>query len=156
VNGSPGCGNTTITPVPTNTPVPTLTPTPTPTPTPTQTPIPQAEVLLNGSTFSAFSRLVATLRVNQTINRSFTVYSVIILPNGAMINTLNLGSRIVPLALNVRGLSAPFSVQLLSAIVPPGQPKGGYTVLVAFFDPLMPIFGVGSAFLTASNTFTIQ
>ena len=72
----------TETPTPTSTPVVTNTPTRTPIAPNTPTPIPQAENILNGLTFSAGDQFTATFQLNESIERSFTAFAVVILPGG--------------------------------------------------------------------------
>jgi hypothetical protein len=117
---------------------------------------PRAEIVLNGTTFSAGNQLQATFRLNESITRPFTAFAVVILPNASMLDVLTLGPRIKPVASNVPGLTAPFSYPLLNLSIPQGAPAGNYEVMAAFFDPSQPITGRQDAFLEASSEFTIQ
>ncbi|MCX6353516.1 MAG: hypothetical protein NTZ78_01275 [Candidatus Aureabacteria bacterium] len=125
-------------------------------PTPTPTPTPQAEALLNGTSFTQGNQLAATFRLNGTIDRSFTAYALVILPDGAMLNTATLKGPAKPIASEMRGLAAPFTFPLLTAVIPAGQQVGTYEILVAFFDPLRPITSRSDDFLEASATFTLH
>jgi hypothetical protein len=134
-------------------------PTATPTATPTSTPIPQAEIVLNGSTFSRGDPFTATFQLNESITRSFTAYAVVILPNGSMLNALTLDKRLEPVATNVPGLAVPdgpFTYPLINTAIPGAAPLGNYEVVAAFFDPTKPITGRADAFLEANGPFTIQ
>jgi uncharacterized repeat protein (TIGR03803 family) len=129
---------------------------PTPAPNPTATPFPPAEIILNGTSFSAGAPFSATFQLNESIMRSFTAYAVLILPNGAMLNALTLDTPLAPVVSNRSGLAAPFSYPLINMTIPAGAPTGDYELLAAFFDPGRPITGRGDAFLEASGTFTIH
>ena len=128
---------------------------PTPTPTPTPTPLP-AQINLNGSTFGPGAPFNATFVLNRSIEQPFTVFSVIIMPGGSMLNTMTLGPNIGPVASNVPRLDVPFQYPLFSLNLPADAPIGAYEILVAFFDPSRPITGRGDAFLEAAAPFTIQ
>ncbi len=168
---SPGSAPPTQTPTETPTPTPTNTPTVTPTDTPTVTPtiptatptntptvapVPQAEIILNGSSFGPMGLFTATFVLNRSINRPFTAYAVIILPNGDMLNTKTLDSPLRPVVVNMLGLDTPFSYPVLSADVPPGAPEGNYEIVALFFDPDGPITDRASAFLEASAFFSLE
>ncbi|MCX6340291.1 MAG: fibronectin type III domain-containing protein [Candidatus Aureabacteria bacterium] len=157
----------TVTPTPTMTP--TVTPTPTrmptqgpestdtPVPTATPTPLPTAVTELNGTAFSAGQRLTATFRLNTAIERLFTVYAVIILPDGkTMLNARTLERPVRPLARKVKRLSAGFSYQLMSETIPASAPKGEYELAVVFFDATKPYRSRADAFLDVSAKFTIE
>ena len=144
------------TPTPTEAPVvPTATPTPTRTPTrtPTATPVPQAEVVLNGTEFSAGQRFKAEFRLNRSVERLFTAYAVVVLPDKSMLNCLTLGPEIVPVASNGPRLD-PMTYPLMDLEVPAGIP-GSYEVMAGFFDPSQPITKPEDAFLLARSPFTI-
>jgi hypothetical protein len=93
--------------------------------------------------------------LHESIEHPFTVFAVIIMPGGKMINALTLDTPVRPVAENVRRLSAPFSCLLLSTTVPKGAPKGTYEVVTAFFYAGAPIRSRSDAFLEASTSFTI-
>jgi hypothetical protein len=117
--------------------------------------VPQAQVVLNGSSFARGDFLSATFKLNSTITQPFTVFSVIIMPGGSMLDTMTLGPNIKPLASNVPSLAAPFTYPLISLNLPAGAPLGQYEVVVAFFDPSKPITGRQDAFLDVSGKFEI-
>ena len=119
-------------------------------------PTPAAEILLNGESFSPGQQLTATFRLNEPIEKLFTVYEVLVMPNGKMLNARTLDVPLKPVAARVNGLPAGFSYQLLSTTVPPGAPKGEYELVAAFFDPSKPIHGRQDAFLDVSAKFAIQ
>jgi len=150
----------TSTPTATKTPLPTGTPTHTPsfTPVPTATPtsLPVAELIENGTTFLVGEHLQCYFRLNQSIQKSFTVYAVLILPNGIMLNAMTLDTPLKPVAENVPNLNAPFQFPLLSATVPSGAPVGEYELLAAFFDLRIKITGRQDAFLQVSSKFTVR
>ena len=113
-------------------------------------------VWLNGSSFKPKSTVVGTFVLDSAIERPFTVYAVLIMPGGEMVNAANLKTRLQPLVVNYPGLNPPFSYQFLSVKIPKDAPKGGYEAVVAFFDPSKPITARGDAFLDASAEFTIR
>jgi len=179
LSGCPSSPSPTITPTrtptmtptrtPTSTPTrtPTMTPTRTPTATPTETPVPseptvtptplpQGHAELNGSSFTSKSRVVVTFILESAIERPFTVYAVLIRPDGKMVNVRNLKTPLRPLVVNYPGLAMPFSYPFLSAKIPKKWPKGGYEAVAAFFDPNKPITGRPDAFLDASAKFTVR
>jgi hypothetical protein len=126
---------------------------------PSPTPVPQAEIVLNGSSFRAGDRLAATFQLNESIQRPFTAFAVVILPGRAMLNALTLDTPLMPVATNVPGLTIagePFTFPLINATVPAGAPPGGYEIVVAFFTPGVPITGRGDAFLEAGAPFTVE
>jgi hypothetical protein len=94
--------------------------------------------------------------LSESIERPFTAYAVIILPNGSMLNARTLDTPLRPVVTNIPSLSAPFQFPLLSTTIPPGAPKGIYEIVAAFFDPTKPITGRGDAFLDVSATFAIE
>jgi len=146
----------TITPIPTRTPVPpTATPVPAE-PTVTPTPLPHGHAELNGSSFNSKSTVVVTFVLDNAIARPFTVFAVLIRPDGMMVNASDLKSSLRPLVVNYPGLGMPFSYPFMSARIPKKWPKGGYEAVVAFFDPSKPITGRGDAFLDVSAKFTIR
>ncbi|MCX6354958.1 MAG: hypothetical protein NTZ78_08655 [Candidatus Aureabacteria bacterium] len=117
----------------------------------------QAEFVLNGSSFSFGNQLTATFQLNESITRAFNAYAVIIMPEGnGMLDMMTLSPKISPVASKVPSLPAGFSRQLLSVVIPLGAPKGGYELLVAFFDPNTKITGRQDAFLQVSAKFLIQ
>ena len=133
-------------------------PTPTPTPTtltPTPMPIPQAEMVLNGASFARGDFFSATFKLNRSIEQPFTVFAVVIMPDGSMLDALTLGPNVEPIASNVPRLDFPFSYPLLSLNLPAGAPLGNYEVVVVFFDPSKPIRGRADAFLDVSGKFGI-
>ncbi len=144
----------TSTPTPTRMPTQGPEPTDTPVPTATPTPLPTAVLELNGTSFTVGNQLVATF--NEPIDRLFTVYAVLVMPNGKMLNARTLDVPLKPVAARVNGLPAGFAYQILSKMIPPGAPKGGYELVVVFFDPKKPITGRGDAFLGVSAKFAIQ
>ena len=99
---------------------------------------------------------MGTFVLDSAIERPFTVYAVLIMPGGEMVNAANLKTRLQPLVVNYPGLNPPFSYQFLSVKIPKDAPKGGYEAVVAFFDPSKPITARGDAFLDASAEFTIR
>jgi hypothetical protein len=111
---------------------------------------------LNGSAFITGDSLTATFRLNQSITRPFTVFAVIMLPNGQMLNARTLNAPLEPLASHVPRLNAPFRFGLIAMFIPSGAPKGEYEIAVVFFDALKPYRGRVDAFLDASAKFTIQ
>ena len=117
--------------------------------------VPQAEMMLNGSSFARGGFFSATFRLDRLITQPFTVFSVIIMPDGSMLDALTLGPDIKPLASNVSRLDSPFSYPLLSLNLPAGAPLGQYEVVAAFFDPSKPITGRQAAFLDVSGKFEI-
>lgn len=156
----------TETPEPTNTsthpPVATSTPQPPPPhtarpqATSTPTPVSRGQTTLNQSSYRPNDPIEATLELNEPIEETFTVFAVIILPDGSMLNLLTLDTPIRPVAENVGGLPAFFTYPLLSMTIPPGAPAGTYEILVVFFAAGTPITGRQDAFLEISRTFTIE
>lgn len=123
---------------------------------PTPTPTPQAEIVLNGTTFSTGQPFTATFRLNRSVEQPFTAYAVVVLPDGFMLDALTLGPEIKPVASNVPRLDAPFTHPLMSLNIPAGAPLGNYQVMAGFFTPGKPISGPQDAFLLATGPFTIQ
>ena len=115
-----------------------------------------ADIVLNGSFFSAGDSLTSSFKLNDDITQPFTAYAVIELPDGSMVNALTLDTPLKPVATNVQGLSAPFTYPLTSTTVPSGGAKGQYRIIAAFFDPGAPIGGREDAFLEAVGPFVIQ
>jgi hypothetical protein len=115
-----------------------------------------AQNQLNDTTFNSGDTFTAMFVVNESIERTFTVFAVIITPGGRILNARTLSSEIKPVAKNVRGLNAGFRNQIISTTIPAGGPKGAYELVVAFFDPTKPITGRADAFLDVSSKFTIQ
>jgi len=98
----------------------------------------------------------STFVLNQSIEKPFTVYAVVFMPNGSMLNALTLTPKVKPVASNVSHLDAPFSYELWCRDdIPGGAPLGLYEVVVAFFDPWKPITGRQDAFLDVSAKFKI-
>ncbi|MDD5556701.1 MAG: PQQ-binding-like beta-propeller repeat protein [bacterium] len=155
----------TATPTDTATPGPTATPTITPTgqPAPTRTPTgsptpapaPDAEIVLNGTSFRPGDALRATFRLNRSVERPFTAFAVVQLPDGSMLNALTLDVPLRPVASNVPRLDAPFTYPLIDRNIPAGAPEGRYEVITAFFDPSGPITGLKDAFLVATGPFRV-
>lgn len=151
-------------PTPTPTETPALTPTPTITPsftsTPlvpfTPTPVPQAQVDLGGASLSEGEQLTATFVLNEPIERKFTVYAAIVLPDGSILDALTLGTKLKPLAVNVKGLAPPFSFPFINVTIPAGAPKGVYQVLMAFYDPKRSNPFKNSPFLLVRSVFTVE
>jgi outer membrane protein assembly factor BamB len=133
-----------------------VTPTPTPSPVPTGTPHPQAVLEMNAVSFYPGDYVSTIFRLNEPIERFFTVYAVIILPNGAMRDARTLQPRPRPRAETVPGLRAPFECSVLAASIPRMAPRGEYEIVVAFFDPWGRIHGLTDAFFTVNATFTVQ
>ncbi len=104
---------------------------------------------------STTSTIESTFVLNRAIESPFTVYAVVIFPDGSMRNCLGLNAPLKPVATKMTGLPAPFTYPLLSLPVPVGAPFGLYEVVVAFFDPSRPITGRQDAFLAPSGKFTI-
>ena len=148
----------TITPTPTMTVTPTITPTPTVSPfrTPTLTPTPAAVVIMNGTSYVPGNQCTATFKLNAAIERLFTVYAVIMMPNGTMLNARTFDKPVRPVASRVRNLPAGFTYQLLSKTIPSGAPKGEYEVAVVFFDATRPYRRRSDAFLDVSAEFSIR
>jgi hypothetical protein len=159
---------------PTRTPVPpTATPGgPTATPeSPTATPVPPtitpapeptyvesiAEIKLNGATFPRMSGFEAVFFLYQSITRRFTIYAVIQMPDGTMIDIRTFGTRILPLAVDMGGLPADpvFMYSMLAMEVPVGAPLGNYIIMAGFFDPTIRITGPQDAFLLVQTPFSI-
>ena len=115
-----------------------------------------AQLNLNGSLFARVDLFSATFQLNKSVTQPFTVYAVVILPNGSMIDALTFGPNVKPVASNARQLDPPFSYPLLSLNLPANAPLGQYEVVAAFFDPNKPIKGRRSAFLDVSAKFTIR
>jgi hypothetical protein len=128
---------------------------PVPTPGPTPTPGAQADIVLNGTSFAGGDSFTSRFILNRSIERLFTAYTVVILPDGSMLDAMTLGP-VTPVASSVPGLAAPFTYPLLSTTVPPTASKGAYEIVAAFFDQSRPITGRGDAFLEAAKTFTIR
>jgi hypothetical protein len=97
-----------------------------------------------------------TFVLDSAIERPFTVFAVLIRPDGVMVNASDLKSSLQPLVVNYPGLAMPFSYPFLSAKIPKKWPKGGYEAVVAFFDPNKPITGRADAFLDAGAKFAVQ
>jgi hypothetical protein len=112
--------------------------------------------VLNGTSFKAGEQLVATFKLNEPIEKLFTVYAVLVMPNGRMLNARTLNTPLKPVAKNVRRLDAGFTYKILSTTIPRGAPKGHYEIVVAFFDATKPFHGRSDAFLEASAKFSIQ
>jgi hypothetical protein len=111
--------------------------------------------VLDGTTFRAGDFFQAIFILHEPIERPFTVFAVIIIPGGKMLNVRTLSAPLAPVATNVRGLSPPLSYLLLSTTIPRGAPAGPYELVTAFFDPSRPIRSRADAFLEASAHFTI-
>jgi hypothetical protein len=114
------------------------------------------EIMLNDASFSPGTNFSATFMLHKSIERPCTVYSVIILPSGVMLDTRTLSTNIQPVAKNVARLGWPFSHNLISTVIPLVAPLGMYEIVVVFFDPDQPITGRGDAFLDVNKTFLIQ
>jgi hypothetical protein len=112
-------------------------------------------MVLNGTSFARGDFFSATFKLNSAITQPFTVFSVIIMPGGSMLDTMTLGPNIKPLASNMSRLDAPFTYPLIALNLPAGAPLGQYEVVVAFFDPSKPITGRADAFLDVSARFEI-
>ena len=97
-----------------------------------------AEMRLNGSSFARDDFFSATFQLNRSITQPFTVYAVVIMPNGFMLDALTLGSKLKPIVSNYPGLNAPFSYPFISLKLPQGAPLGQYEVVAAFFDTSKP------------------
>lgn len=116
---------------------------------------PRAEMILNGTSFARGEFFSATFQLDQSIVQIFTVYAVVFMPNGSMLDALTLGPNLKPIASNVPRLAPPFSYPLIALNLPAGAPVGQYEVVAAFFDPAQPITGRQSAFLDVSGKFAI-
>lgn len=116
---------------------------------------PQAEMLLSGSSLKAGDHFEATFQLNESIERPFTAFAIIILPGGSMLNALTLTPKLAPVAANVPRLNAPFNFRLIFTTISGGAPIGAYEVVAAFFDSQTRITGRQDAFLEASGRFTI-
>jgi len=127
----------------------------TPTPTPTITPMPPAENVLNSAAPKVGDQIEARFMLYESIERRFTVFAVIIMPDGKMLDVRTLGAPLAPLVKNANGLSAPFSYTLFSTMIPSAAPNGVYEIVTAFFDPTLPIWSRADAFLEVSASFTI-
>jgi len=153
----------TPTPTPTVPYVPPVPPTATPTyappvlPTvaPTATVTPPADLTVNSPSLSGGEYLSVTFSLNESIERRFTVFAVLILPDGSMLNVTTLDTPLRPNASDYPGLQAPFEYPLIALNVPPGAPVGNYELLVAFFDSLHPIRSRADAFLQVSRPFIV-
>lgn len=117
--------------------------------------VPQAEMLLNGSLFARGNYFSATFHLESSITQPFTVYTVVIMPDGSMLDTLTLGPKLNPAASNMPRLDPPLLYPLISLNLPSGAPLGNYEVVAAFFDPSKPITGRQAAFLDVSGKFEI-
>jgi hypothetical protein len=117
----------------------------------------QAVIELNATSFRVDDQFAAVFRLNESIERLFTVYAVFITPNGNMLNAMTLDTPPKPVASNVNGLSAGFTYDKLTGPVPrlKGQGKGESELVFAFFDPSKPITGRQDAFLDVNAKFTI-
>jgi len=121
------------------------------------TPVPPAEIVLNGTSFKPGEQLVATFKLNDPVEKLFTAYAVIMMPDGrTMLDMMTLSPKIKAVVTKVRGFPAGFGCSLLSIVIPPGAPGGEYELLVAFFDPNSRITGRQDAFLQTSAKFSIQ
>jgi hypothetical protein len=111
---------------------------------------------MNGSSFKAkTATVVGTFGLDSAIKIPFTVYAVVIRPDGMMVNTSNLKTALRPIVASYPGLEMPFSYSFLSVKIPKKWPKGSYEVVAAFFNPSKPITGRGDAFLDASARFSV-
>ena len=115
-----------------------------------------AGILLDSSILSPGDFFNPVFILSELINRSFTAFSVIYMPNGALLNTLTLSPEIQAVATNVPGFAEGFSYPLLAVVVPDGAPLGEYELVVAFFDPTRPITGTGDAFFIVSKPFSVR
>ena len=86
----------------------------------------------------------------------FTVYAVIVLPDGSMLDALTLRPNVRPLASNVNGLPEGFVYTLMNLRIPAGAPPGNYILIVGFFDPKAKITGPQDAFLLVQTPFNIK
>jgi len=86
----------------------------------------------------------------------FTVYAVIVVPDGSMLDALTLGPNLKPIASNVNGLSEGFVYTLMDLRIPAGAPAGNYILMVGFFDPKAKISGPSDAFLLVQTPFSIK
>lgn len=117
---------------------------------------PQAEMALNGTSFTRGGFFSATFRLDQSITQPFTAFAVVILPDGStMLDALTLRPNVKPVASNVPRLNLPFSYPLISLNLPQGAPFGQYEVVAVFFGPGKPIHGRQDAFLDVSAKFEI-
>jgi len=123
---------------------------------PTEAPVPQAQINVGGVSLSAGDQLTATFVLNEPIERAFTVYAAIILPDGSFLDAVTLGSKLKPLAVNVDRLTPPFSYQFIDVTIPSGAPKGAYQVLMAFYDPKGSNPFKHSPFLLVRSGFTME
>jgi hypothetical protein len=113
-------------------------------------------MVLNGASFARNDFFSATFQLSRSITQPFTVFAVVIMPDGFMLDALTLGPNVKPLASNMPGLDPPFSYPLISLNLPAGAPLGQYEVVAAFFDPSKQITGRAAAFLDVSGKFTIR
>lgn len=133
-------------------PTPTLCPTMTPVPTPTSMPA----VIINSSAAVKHDQpFVSQFRLNESIERPFTAYAVVVMPDKTMLNARPIDPSIRPVASNIQVLNAPFTYDLLSLNVPERAPLGDYEVLAGFFSPGKPITGPDDAFLLARGPFSV-
>ena len=114
-----------------------------------------AAIELNGAAFVPGARFIATFRLDQSVTRPFTAYAAVILPDGSMRDARTLAPRLVPVAEEAPGLSAPFGAVILDITVPDNAPARRYEIVAAFFDPLGTITGRADSFLEAAAGFAI-
>jgi hypothetical protein len=113
-------------------------------------------VVLNGTLFGTGQQFTATFRLNRSVERLFTAYAVVVMPDGFMLDALTLGPELVPVAENVPRLDAPYTYPLMNLNIPAGAPTGNYRVMAGFFTPGQPITGPQDAFLLATTPFTVR
>ena len=119
------------------------------------TPIPTAQVSVNGESFSPGQPLRAVFKSNKAIERPFTAFAVVILPDGTMLDAKTLTIDLQPVASNIPRLDAGFETTILEGLIPPGVPLGAYEIVGLFFDPAKRIEGRTDAFLDAGARFKL-
>jgi hypothetical protein len=123
--------------------------------TPTPAPPPPSRVEVNRTELSRGEWFTASFVLDSPINRPFTAYAAVVLPDRSMLDAVTLMPDIRPVAPFMPALGAPFSWAIMGRAVPGGAQPGPYEIVAAFFDP-----GTAaerrSAFMEASASFRIR
>jgi hypothetical protein len=123
----------------------------------TPTPQPSIRVVMNDTRFHRRDRLSAVLEVDEPITREFTAFAALILPNGGKVTLPKLTPGLRPVVTRMPGLTAPFSLRLLSGVrIPVKAPSGWYEIAVCFFDATRPFRSRSDAFSEASVRFKVE
>ncbi|MCX6355102.1 MAG: hypothetical protein NTZ78_09400 [Candidatus Aureabacteria bacterium] len=101
-------------------------------------------------------------RLNQSVNWPFKGFAVIFMPDGSILNLLNLK----PLVINKKtgpvpaatgpSFSAPFAITFFNSAIPGGAPKGRYNAAVLFFGASDAITGRDAARIDANTSFIVR